>query len=58
MCGSGTFPIEAAEIAVGLTPGRARRFAFEDLAGFDAAAWADLQRPVAPRETPLRFIRL
>lgn len=39
MCGSGTFVIEAAEIAAGLKPGRSRRFAFEQLAGFDAAAW-------------------
>ncbi len=39
MCGSGTFVIEAAEIAAGLKPGRSRQFAFEQLAGFDAAAW-------------------
>jgi putative N6-adenine-specific DNA methylase len=43
MCGSGTFVIEAAEIAAGLTPGRSRRFAFEQLAGFDAAAWERLR---------------
>lgn len=30
MCGSGTFAIEAAEIAAGLHPGRLRRFAFEE----------------------------
>jgi len=49
MCGSGTFVIEAAEIAAGLRPGRARRFAFERLAGFDATAWARLRdRPVPP----------
>ncbi len=29
MCGSGTFVLEAAEIAAGLVPGRSRRFAFE-----------------------------
>jgi putative N6-adenine-specific DNA methylase len=39
MCGSGTFVIEAAEKAAGLNPGRSRRFAFEQLASFDAAAW-------------------
>ena len=39
MCGSGTFVIEAAEIAAGLAPGRERHFAFEQLATFDAAAW-------------------
>ncbi len=39
MCGSGTFVIEAAEMAAGLKPGRSRHFAFEDLATFDEAAW-------------------
>jgi len=39
MCGSGTFVIEAAEMAAGLKPGRSRRFAFEQLATFDATAW-------------------
>jgi putative N6-adenine-specific DNA methylase len=29
MCGSGTFIIEAAEVALGLAPGSNRRFAFE-----------------------------
>ena len=43
MCGSGTFVIEAAEIAAGLQPGRSRRFAFEQLASFDAAAWQRLR---------------
>lgn len=48
MCGSGTFVIEAAEIAAGLLPGRNRNFAFEQLAGFDAGAWQALrQRPSA-----------
>lgn len=32
MCGSGTFVIEAAEIAAGLAPGRARDFAFDRFA--------------------------
>lgn len=41
MCGSGTIPIEAAEIAAGLWPGRSRGFAFQLLAG-------DWPQPVAP----------
>ncbi len=57
MCGSGTFVIEAAEIAVGLAPGRARDFAFQTLASFDADAW-DAMRTAhevpAPRG-PARF---
>ncbi len=55
MCGSGTFPIEAAEIATGLLPGRARSFAFEQLASFDPEAWATLRQPPPLRDTPLRF---
>ncbi|WP_438991427.1 THUMP domain-containing class I SAM-dependent RNA methyltransferase [Lentibacter sp.] len=55
MCGSGTFPIEAAEIAMGLAPGRARSFAFENLASFDPAAWESLRSSVTPRSTDQRF---
>ncbi|MBC7133734.1 MAG: class I SAM-dependent RNA methyltransferase [Roseovarius sp.] len=55
MCGSGTFPIEAAEIAAGLWPGRDRRFAFEDLASFDAGAWQAMKAAAAPREVPHVF---
>ncbi|MBF9061236.1 class I SAM-dependent RNA methyltransferase [Rhodobacterales bacterium HKCCSP123] len=38
MCGSGTIPLEAAEIALGLVPGRSRGFAFEKLAGSAGSA--------------------
>lgn len=55
MCGSGTFVIEAAEIATGLLPGRARRFAFEQLATFDPAAWSAMRTGAQPAETALRF---
>jgi putative N6-adenine-specific DNA methylase len=44
MCGSGTFVIEAAEMALGLKPGRSRSFAFEQLATFDAAIWQEMRR--------------
>lgn len=52
MCGSGTFVIEAAEIAAGLKPGRSRTFAFEKLATFDPDAWQsmkDAAKPVIPQ---------
>lgn len=55
MCGSGTFPIEATEIALGLAPGRARSFAFEHLARFDQSAWDHMRRPAEPHESQLRF---
>ena len=51
MCGSGTFIIEAAEMAAGLHPGRSRKFAFEQLANFDAAAWQRM-RATTPEVTP------
>ena len=51
MCGAGTFVIEAAEIAARLNPGRARAFAFEQLAGFDAGEWQRM-RAVASRREP------
>lgn len=44
MCGSGTFVIEAAEIALGLKPGRSRSFAFETLATFDPDAFQALRK--------------
>ncbi len=50
MCGSGTFVIEAAEIAAGLAPGRSRRFAFQDLASFDAPMWEEMRQGTA--QTP------
>jgi putative N6-adenine-specific DNA methylase len=54
MCGSGTFVIEAAEIAAGLKPGRSRGFAFEQLATFDRAGWEAL-RSSTRREPAVRF---
>lgn len=48
MCGSGTFVIEAAELALGLVPGRSRSFAFEQLASFDPTAYAALRQELQP----------
>lgn len=55
MCGSGTFVIEAAEIAAGLKPGRSRRFAFEDLATFDADAWQHMRAEGTAEKPTVRF---
>lgn len=45
-CGAGTIAIEAAQLACGMAPGLARRFAFERLLPFraHAAAWRALQQ--------------
>jgi putative N6-adenine-specific DNA methylase len=55
LCGAGTIAIEAALLARGRAPGRARRFAFMDWPAFDPALWerlvteADVQaEPAAP----------
>jgi putative N6-adenine-specific DNA methylase len=48
-CGSGTIPIEAALMALGLPPGSKRRFAFMDWPGFDRALWKRLLSEVRPR---------
>jgi putative N6-adenine-specific DNA methylase len=56
MCGSGTFVIEAADIALRLKPGRARHFAFEQLATFDAAAWQLMRSEAGAAAVPgVRF---
>ncbi|WP_170574375.1 THUMP domain-containing class I SAM-dependent RNA methyltransferase [Ruegeria atlantica] len=56
MCGSGTFVIEAAEIALGLNPGRSRSFAFEDLPCFDSTAWSAMRQDRPKVETDTVFI--
>ncbi|KRA99010.1 RNA methyltransferase [Devosia sp. Root685] len=55
MCGSGTFVIEAAEIALGLPPGRERSFSFESLPSFEAKAWQSLRSAIKPKTTELHF---
>ena len=59
MCGSGTFLIEALQIAHGIAPGAKRDFAFEKLRGFDAAGWdrikAQAEAQPAPNPTPAIF---
>ena len=53
MCGSGTFLIEAAQIALGIAPGLGRHFAFERFRHFDRRLWAELKRAAeARRQSP------
>ncbi len=53
MCGGGTFLSEAAEIALGRAPGRARTFGFEKLTRFDAAAWERERAQAEAAEKPV-----
>jgi putative N6-adenine-specific DNA methylase len=55
MCGSGTFVIEAAEIAARLNPGRGRNFAFEKLVSFDPQAWEKMRNVKRQPEIGVRF---
>ena len=55
MCGSGTFVIEAAEIAARLNPGRTRDFAFEKFANFNAEAWQRMREVKSARTPSCRF---
>jgi putative N6-adenine-specific DNA methylase len=42
MCGSGTFLVEAAMMALNIAPGAARKFAFQKMLNFDERHWQEL----------------
>lgn len=52
MCGSGTFLVEAAWMAMDRAPGLTRSFAFEQWLDHDAAIWARLQEEARDRVNP------
>jgi putative N6-adenine-specific DNA methylase len=49
MCGSGTFLVEAAQLARAVAPGLGRGFGFEKLAFHDAALWARVRTEAQAR---------
>lgn len=53
MCGSGTFILEAVQVALDRAPGLGRTFGFEKLASFDAMAWAQIRSAAEARCKPL-----
>lgn len=53
MCGSGTFLMEAAQIAHHIAPGLARRFAFEKFAQFDQTLWNSLREAAVTAQLPI-----
>lgn len=55
MCGSGTYPIEAAEIAGNLMPGRERSFAFEKLVSYDSGVVTKMKADWFTRRPPAHF---
>lgn len=54
MCGAGTILTEAAEMALGLAPGRDRAFGFEKLTRFDAEAWERVKAASAAQPQPVQ----
>jgi putative N6-adenine-specific DNA methylase len=52
MCGSGTFLLEAAQMALDIAPGLGRHFAFEKLKNFDNRLWHGLLQQSAARRKP------
>jgi putative N6-adenine-specific DNA methylase len=55
MCGSGTYPIEAAEMAGNLMAGRERSFAFEKLVSYDAEVVQKMKDDWFTREPAAHF---
>ena len=53
MCGSGTFLLEAVQVALDIAPGSGRHFAFEKLKNFDAQQWKQLKEEALARQRPL-----
>jgi len=52
MCGSGTFLLEAAQMALDIAPGSGRSFAFEKLKDYDEGLWRRLREEAKARELP------
>lgn len=58
MCGSGTFLLEAAQIAHDIAPGSRRSFAFERLKGFDVEAWRRMREAALAAEKPVAWAQM
>lgn len=56
MCGSGTFLLEAAQIALDIAPGLGRRFAFEGFKHLDRSGWASVRGAAQARRQPARAL--
>ena len=54
MCGSGTFPIEAAMIAGNRAPGRFRTFNFENWNDFDPTLWRKVKQDAKEQEKQIK----
>lgn len=58
MCGSGTFLLEAAMMALDIAPGSKRSFAFEKLNNFDENVWQQTRKQALNRAKPATFQKI
>jgi putative N6-adenine-specific DNA methylase len=56
MCGSGTFLLEAAQMALNIAPGLGRDFAFERMLRMDAKAWTRMKAEAQAACQPVRAL--
>ena len=56
MCGSGTFLIEAAMMAVNQPPGMKRNFGFQKLTSFDESLWKKIETEALHQIKPIEFL--
>jgi putative N6-adenine-specific DNA methylase len=58
MCGSGTFLIEAAMMAVNQPPGLKRTFGFQQLKFFDETLWKKIETEAIAKMKPIEFLEI
>jgi len=58
MCGSGTFLLEAAMVALDMAPGYKRSFGFETLNNFEANTWSKLKNLALSKVKPVTFQKI
>ncbi len=58
MCGSGTFLIEAAMMAVNQPPGLKRTFGFQNLKSFDENLWKKITTEALQHMKPIQFLEI
>lgn len=58
MCGSGTFLLEAAMMALNIAPGSNRNFGFEKLKNFNEAAWQKLRQQAKSQARAVSFQKI
>ena len=58
MCGSGTFLIEAAMMAVNQPPGLKRTFGFQKLKSFDEKLWKKIEAEALQHMKPIQFLEI